>query len=164
MDGGAGNDTYVVDSTLDTVTEALAGAAGGVDVVQSAVTFSLNTLGNVEHLTLTGTDHIDGTGNALNNTLTGNSGNNLLDGGTGADRMAGGLGNDTYVRDAATDVITEGFNAGIDTLRSALNYTLGANVENLELTETAVIGTGNALANHLTGTSGNNTLSGLAGR
>ncbi len=181
MDGGAGNDTYVVESALDTVTESVAGAAGGVDVVQSAMTFSLASLGNVEHLTLTGSGDESGTGNSLNNILTGNSGNNqltggagndtlvgglgndVLDGGTGADRMAGGFGNDTYVRDAATDVITEGLNAGTDTVRSALNYTLGANVENLELIGTAVIGTGNALANSLTGNDGNNTLTGLAG-
>ncbi len=181
MDGGAGNDTYVVDSALDTVTESLAGATGGVDTVQSAVTFSLATLGNVEHLTLTGTDNINGTGNALTNILTGNSGNNqltggagndtlvgglgndVLDGGTGNDSMAGGLGDDTYVRDSATDVITEGLTAGTDTVQSALNYTLGANVENLELTGTAVTGTGNALNNSLTGNSGNNTLTGLAG-
>ncbi|MBH0182966.1 MAG: calcium-binding protein [Nitrospira sp.] len=176
LDGGAGNDTYVVDSTLDTVTEALAGAVGGVDVVQS-----LATHGNIEHLTLTGNGNDSGTGNSLNNILTGNSGNNqltggagndtlvgglgndLLDGGAGADRMTGGLGDDTYVRDAATDVITEGLTAGTDTVQSALNYTLGANVENLELTGTAVTGTGNALQNTLTGNSGNNTLSGLAG-
>ena len=181
MDGGAGNDTYVVDSAGDTVTESLAGAAGGVDVVQSAVTFSLATLGNVEHLTLTGTDDINGTGNGLANTLTGNSGDNVLtggagndrlignagndtlDGGAGVDTMIGGLGDDTYVRDAATDVITEGLNAGTDTVQSSLNYTLAANLENLELTGAALTGTGNTLNNIITGTSGNNTLTGLAG-
>jgi len=181
MDGGAGNDTYVVDSALDMVTESVAGAAGGVDVVQSAMTFSLDALGNVEHLTLTGTDGTNGTGNSLNNILTGNTGNNqltggagndrligndgndTLDGGAGVDTMIGGLGDDTYVRDTATDVITEGLNAGTDTVQSSLNYTLGANVENLELTGMAVTGMGNALANSLTGNSGNNILTGLAG-
>ena len=46
---------------------------------------------------------------------------------------------------------------------ASLNYTLGANVENLELTGSALNGTGNAFANVITGNSGNNRLSGLAG-
>ena len=37
--------------------------------------------GNVENLTLTGAGNINGTGNALANTITGNSGNDRLDGG-----------------------------------------------------------------------------------
>ena len=48
-----GNDTYVVDSVGDTVTETLAGVAGGTDLVQSAAaSFTLGA--NVENLTLTG--------------------------------------------------------------------------------------------------------------
>jgi Ca2+-binding RTX toxin-like protein len=47
---------------------------------------------------------------------------------------------------------------------SFLNYTLGANVENLQLTDVADLkGTGNTLNNVLAGNSGNNLLSGLAG-
>src|SRR5262249_48623670 len=88
MDGGAGNDIYVVDSLGDTVTELVAGTAGGVDLVQSAVDFTLGP--NLENLTLTGTDNINGTGNNLNNILMGNSGNNALDGGLGIDKLAGG--------------------------------------------------------------------------
>ena len=79
MDGGAGNDTYVVNSLGDSVTETLAGAAGGTDLVQSAVDFTLGA--NVENLTLTGVAHLNGTGNAQANVLTGNSGDNVLDGG-----------------------------------------------------------------------------------
>jgi Ca2+-binding RTX toxin-like protein len=178
LTGGAGNDTYIVQNDADLVVESL---TPGIDLVQSsAASFTLDA--NVENLTLTGTDNLTGTGNALNNLLTGNSGDNVLsggdgtdtltggagndtlDGGAGTDKMAGGLGDDTYVVNLTTDVVTETLNAGTDKVFSSITYTLGANVENLRLTGTDNInGTGNALMNVLTGNSGNNTLSGLAG-
>lgn len=160
MIGGAGNDTYVVDNTADVVNEA---ASAGTDLVQSSASYTLAT--NVENLTLTGTAAINGTGNAQANILTGNNGNNILDGGTGVDTLIGGMGDDTYVIDTASDIITELANAGIDTVLSAINYTLGAssNLENLTLTGTAATGTGNNLANILIGNSSANTLDGGAG-
>jgi Ca2+-binding RTX toxin-like protein len=160
MDGGAGNDIYVVDNTGDVVTE---GLNAGTDTVQSSIAYTLGA--NVENLTLTGTAAINGTGNTLNNILTGNSGNNILNGGAGIDTMDGGAGNDTYVVDNTGDVVTEGLNAGTDTVQSSIAYTLGANVENLTLTGTAAInGTGNTLNNVLTGNSGNNILNGGVGK
>ena len=159
MAGSAGNDTYVVDNVGDVVTE---GLNAGTDLVQASVTYALSA--NVENLTLTGADAINGTGNALNNTLTGNAGNNVLDGGTGNDSMAGGAGNDTYVVDSTSDVVTEAASAGTDTVQSSATYTLGVNVENLTLTSAVAInGTGNTLDNLLTGNSAVNTLTGGAG-
>ena len=117
MVGGAGNDTYVVDDTSDVVTEA---SGEGTDTVQSSVTYTLSS--DVDNLTLTGSDNINGTGNALANTLTGNAGVNTLvggsgndsligadgadtlDGGAGVDTLVGGAGNDTYVVDDTSDV------------------------------------------------------------
>lgn len=159
MTGMAGNDTYFVDDILDVVIEA---ANGGTDTVQVGFSYTLGA--NIEKLLLTGSANIDGTGNALVNTLTGNSGDNTLDGGAGADKMYGGLGNDTYIVDSTTDGVTEGAGAGHDTVRAGVSVILAANVEDLVQTGSANIkGTGNTLDNAMYGNSGNSTLDGGAG-
>ncbi|WP_416740174.1 matrixin family metalloprotease [Pseudomonas sp. NFX71] len=161
--GGAGNDTYVVDNIGDTVIET-GTSLTEIDTVRASINYTLDA--NVENLTLTGSDHLNGTGNALNNILLGNSGNNVLDGGLGADRMVGGTGNDTYVVDNLKDVVSEtGTLAGeIDTVVASISYTLGANLENLTLTGSDNLnGTGNALNNVLIGNDGNNLLNGGLG-
>jgi serralysin len=139
------------------VNEIIAGAAGGVDTVQSSLDFSLATLVNIEKLTLAmGFGDIDATGNGLNNTLTGNEGANKLDGGVGNDTMIGGKGDDTYVVNSAGDVVNETIAAdgGKDTVESFFTFSLATrpNIENLTLVGGAAInGTGNALANVITG-------------
>jgi Ca2+-binding RTX toxin-like protein len=160
MTGGLGDDTYVVDALGDKVVES--SAAGGIDTVESGISFTLGA--NLENLTLTGSGNINATGNTLNNILTGNSGSNLLDGKTGADAMAGGAGNDTYIVDNAADTVTEGLGNGVDLVRSSVSRVLEANVENLTLTGSAAVnGTGNELENVLTGNAANNVLSGSGG-
>jgi trimeric autotransporter adhesin len=169
MLGGAGNDTYAVNVTTDVVTEL---ANEGIDTVQSTVTLTLTNL-NLENLTLTGSNVINGSGNAnnnvlignsANNTLTGAAGNDTLDGGLGNDTMVGGAGNDIFVVNVATDVTTENTNEGTDTVQSAVAWTLGTNLENLALTgSNAVNGSGNASANVLVGNAAANLLNGLAG-
>jgi Ca2+-binding RTX toxin-like protein len=158
--GGTGDDIYVVDSTIDVITE---NANEGTDTVQSSVTFSLAALPNVENLTLTGLGAINGTGNAGNNVITGNTANNTLEGGTGVDTLVGGTGDDIYQVDSITDVITENANEGTDTVQSSVTFSLAAlpNIENLTLTGSAAIdGTGNTGNNILAGNTANNTLSG----
>jgi Ca2+-binding RTX toxin-like protein len=129
---------------------------------------------NIENLTFTGVGSFSGTGNALANLLTGGAGNDTLSGaagndtlvgGTGADTMAGGLGNDTYVVDDAGDVVTEAAGAGTDTVQTSVtSYALGLNLENLTFTGVGSFsGTGNALANLLTGGAGDDTLDGGLG-
>ncbi len=159
--GGAGNDTYVVNSTGDVVVE---NSSQGTDAVYSSVTYSLSA--NVENLILTGSSAINGTGNALNNTITGNGASNSLNGWIGADRLVGGLGNDHYVRDNSGDVISETstITTEIDTVYSSISYSLTTNLENLILIGASNInGTGNGLANTVTGNSGNNSLNGSMG-
>ena len=166
--GGLGNDSYTVDNSADAVLE---NANEGTDSVSASVTYTLAA--NVENLTLTGSSALNGTGNALDNTLTGNSGNNILtgnagndtlNGGSGSDTLRGGLGNDTYVVNSTGDVVTENAGEGTDTVQSSITYTVGNNVENLTLTGTSTLNaTGNTLDNVLTGNSANNTLTGNAG-
>jgi Ca2+-binding RTX toxin-like protein len=88
----------------------------------------------------------------------------------GADVLEGGLDNDVYIisdqGDPTLDTVVEGFNEGIDTVDAFVNYTLGANVENLVLNFGgfgAIQGTGNNLDNTILGNTANNTLSGLGG-
>ncbi|QLY67952.1 hypothetical protein HV241_02445 [Citrobacter freundii] len=110
-----------------------------------------------------GADNLQGgTGN---DKMTGGAGNDRLDGGEGADVMVGGLGNDTYIVDNNGDVVTEGLNGGTDAVQTTLhNYTLTNNVENLVFTGTgAFTGRGNAIANTITGGSGNDFLYGMGG-
>jgi Ca2+-binding RTX toxin-like protein/subtilisin-like proprotein convertase family protein len=168
--GGVGDDTYMVDSIADIVTENL---NEGTDTVVSSIAYTLGA--NVENLTLTGTAALDGTGNTLNNTIIGNAavnvlnggaGNDTLDGGADADTLIGGTGNDTYVVNDIGDVVTETstLTTEIDTVQSGITYTLGANVENLTLTGAAAInGTGNTLNNVLTGNTAANVLNGGTG-
>ena len=177
--GGKGNDTYVVDDVKDIVDErgAKNRDSGGNDTVKSSVTWSLNTaLGAyIENLTLTGSDAINGEGNAKANKIIGNdgvnilwgfAGNDILDGGKGADFLHGGLGNDTYVVDDIKDVCDESTNGGgIDTVKASVSFELKSLLlENLTLTGTDTInGTGNDGANVLIGNSGNNILKGFGG-
>jgi Ca2+-binding RTX toxin-like protein len=184
--GGVGNDSYTVDSIGDVIIE---DANSGTDTVFASISYTLTD--NVEHLTLTGTANIDGTGNSRNNNITGNTGNNSLSGGAGNDSLSGGagddmlngddgndtlsggagndilkggLGNDSYSVGSIGDVVIEEADSGIDSVTAVISYTLTDNVENLILTGTlAIAGTGNKLSNSITGNSGNNILTGDAG-
>ncbi len=161
--GGTGDDIYIVDNASDVVTE---NAGEGTDTIRTSLTsYSLASLANVENLTYTGTSAFTGTGNASANVITGGAGNDILDGGAGADTLIGGLGDDTYFVDNAGDVIVENAGEGTDTVKTALaSYALSANVENLVFTGSAAFtGTGNDIANNLTGGAGADTLSGGAG-
>ncbi|MCC7464441.1 MAG: putative Ig domain-containing protein, partial [Gammaproteobacteria bacterium] len=168
LSGGMGNDTYVVQQSNDVTLE---NPQEGTDSVCSSVSWVLGS--DIENLTLTGTENIDGTGNALGNVLIGNSGanalaggagNDFLNGGYGADVLSGGAGDDFYYVDDAADTVYEVAGEGVDTVSSSVTFVLGANTEGLVLTGfSSINGTGNELANTLVGNFGSNVLDGGAG-
>jgi Ca2+-binding RTX toxin-like protein len=162
LDGGQGGDTYALTSFASaTIVD-----AAGIDTVTSTISRSLVTFAAIENLTLLGGANIDGTGNALDNTITGNAGDNLLDGGVGVDTLSGGAGNDGYALSSESDVVVESAGGGNDTITSTIGRSLAAyaNVENLTLLGSSDIdGTGNGLDNFLQGNAGDNILDGGAG-
>ena len=133
------------------------------DIVVDVQNLTLNGTANADTLTGgSGNDTLNGYGG--NDTLVGNAGNDVLDGGAGDDTMQGGAGDDTYVVDDAGDGVIENAGQGTDTVRTSIDYTLGAHVENLTLTGIfALTGIGNALDNVLRGNGAGSALHGLAG-
>ena len=108
--GGAGNDSYIVDSPQILVGEAY---GGGEDTVYtSAQSFNITSYVEIIYL-LDGAQNVNGKhgsntihGNAADNRLSGasgddelngNGGNDILDGGVGEDRINGGSGSDIAV-------------------------------------------------------------------
>jgi trimeric autotransporter adhesin len=113
MRGGAGDDFYYVENSGDVVTE---NADQGIDHVYSTISHTLAA--NVETLVLqAGAGAIDGSGNALDNSIYGNESDNeirgydgedLLKGGGGADELLGGKDNDELHGEAGDDVLGGG--------------------------------------------------------
>lgn len=96
--------------------------------------------------------------------LYGGAQNDTLEGGLGDDYMEGGSGDDTYsVRDVG-DVVVEAADGGRDLVRSAIDFTLGDNLEDLFLTGNgSTRGFGNDLDNRIDGNAGRNFIDGAAG-
>jgi Ca2+-binding RTX toxin-like protein len=128
MNGGLGNDTYVV-TAGDVLSD-----PGGIDTVLSDINWSLQA--GFENLTATGTGPVQLTGNNDANVLTGNSGNNFFNPRGGNDTIDGADGDD-WVRLGGGGVPTYGNklidgNIGFDTLdfggfaRSAIVVDLAA--------------------------------------
>jgi Ca2+-binding RTX toxin-like protein len=109
MKGGTGDDVFRVGSSGDVVVE-LAGE--GDDHVFSTVSHTLGS--NVEQLTLDGAAAINGTGNALANTIVGNAAANVLKGMAGDDRLEGGAGDDTLYGGTGKDILAGGRHNGHD--------------------------------------------------
>lgn len=174
---GSGNDTLDGGNGIDTADYHLASSGVTLSLASAAAQapgtgLGLDVLRNIENLLGSNwADRLTGnraanqlTGGAGADTLLGAAGNDTLDGGTGSDLLAGGSGNDRYLVDDREDQLREGSNAGIDTVISAINWTLGDNFENLTLTGTqAYVGYGNSANNRIIGNALNNRLSGFSG-
>lgn len=193
LSGGKGADTFTVNAGTDTVTDLGLGSdilfvgAGatanaiaakgftatvgtvnnGTTVITGAGSINLSLATGSNGFTITSTAAKGTlTGTVLADTINGSSGSDTIVGFGGADSLTGGDGDDTYVIVNDQQVIVEGTSAPVkagDLVKSAINYTLGDNVENLTLTDSATIATGNGLANKLTANDLGNTLDGLAG-
>lgn len=105
---------------------------------------------------MNGDDQLTGGGGA--DVLSGGLGNDSLDGGAGADKMIGGLGDDIYRVGETGDRVIEQAGQGHDRVISSIEYTLGPNVEDLQLTDSAFYGGGNALDNVIIGNDVGNLL------
>jgi serralysin len=130
MNGGSGNDVYVVNSTGDTVTE-ISGSGSGLDTVRTTLSsYNLTTVANVEYVTYEGTGSFTGTGNALNNTLTASSGNDVLEGGAGKDILNGGAGTDTLQGGTGADTLDGGTGAD-DFIFAAVDHSLPGQMDTI---------------------------------
>ena len=142
------------------------------------------TVGNPYDIIIHGTDQADVIyGSFGGEAIYGLAGNDTISGGGGSDQLYGGSGDDTYIISApppydpyagaapgtppdpnAHATVVENAGEGTDLVQSEIDFTLGANVENLTLIGTAAIdGTGNELANILIGNDQSNTLAGGSG-
>lgn len=152
LQGGGGNDTYLVDAAGDTIVEFF---DEGRDSVRTAIPIYV-LQANIEDLIFTGISSAVLVGNALSNHIAG---------GPGDDEMIGGDGDDTYVTTLG-DTIVELDGEGNDTIETVSNdYSLVVpNIENVTF-----IGSGparlegNAADNRLVGGLDADTLIGLAG-
>jgi Ca2+-binding RTX toxin-like protein len=148
--GLKGNDIYSVDHAGDEVKEK---QNEGADTVETEITYKLAA--NVENLTLTGNAAINGTGNALNNSIYGNIANNTLSGGFGDDVLQGDSGNDILNGGAGNDFLYSG--SGKDVLTGEVGD------DRLEGGYGNDILKGGAGNDRLFGDSGNDILNGGAG-
>ncbi len=125
MLGGADDDTYIVDSSMDSAFEAV--GEGALDRVQTSVNYALEAGSEIELLETTdkaGSTALVLIGNEFGNNIIGNDGANGLIGGMGLDVMTGNGGGDVFwwsstaeTADnlAGADVVKD-FVAGLDIL------------------------------------------------
>ena len=160
IDGGAGNDIIYSQGNDMGATEIVHGGAGNDTIYVNGFTASGN----------------------YGSYVYGDDGNDTLDASVGdvQSGLYGGTGNDTYIINNLNNAVIEDSNAGIDTVKSSVTFslqygeflvpnygslsTVSDDVENLTLTGTGNInGLGNALANYILGNTGSNLLQGRDG-
>lgn len=150
LEGGTGNDTYVLQGSFIIIEE----ADGGTDAVEVRI-LDYTLADNIEDADLTGTVRTTLTGNAGDNilrildmamgsTLDGGLGNDSLTGAVGNDDLFGGLGNDVLSGGGGVDQLFGG--AGNDTLDggSGADTLLGGAGNDLYIVDSSDIVTENA--------------------
>lgn len=116
LQGGLGDDRYVVQAVGDTVYEE---AGQGTDTVETGL--SAFTLGaHVENLVHTGGANFTGTGNALANALAGAAGNDVLRGAGGDDVLTGGGATDIAVLSGVAADYQIAYGAGFVTVTDSI--------------------------------------------
>jgi Ca2+-binding RTX toxin-like protein len=179
LQGGSGDDVYIVSTALDKISD-----LGGTEIVRSSVSYNLGSslVSGLEHLLYTGSAAATLTGSDLDNSLTsesstadtlvGGKGSDTLRGGGGADSMVGGLGNDFYVISSGFEILQENPGEGdrdtalVDISGPSVFYTLtsASAVENITYTGIgyATLG-GSDFANTIIGGNASNSLAGNGG-
>ena len=170
LEGGAGNDNYIIDSSNDFVVETAGNGTG--DRIFTSISYAIGPGVDIEILSTddeAGTASITLVGNELDNHLIGNDGANVLFGQTGDDILEGLLGNDQYIVNSASDRIVDAIGGGIDIVFATTSYQLesGQEIETLTPYDTGATDTlnltGNEFAQIVFGNAGDNRLNGGGG-
>jgi len=184
-----GFDIDLSDSSIFLNTENVIGSVFQDSITGSAAGNALDGQGGADMISgLAGNDVL--TGGADNDTLLGNdgddvleggNGNDTLNGGSGADQLLGGRNNDTLIANGGADyaaggtgddryvvsdlsaTLVELSDQGTDEVRTSIDWSLGANFENLSSRGVGLALTGNLAANVITGDQGNNIIDGMDG-
>ena len=186
IDGGNGTDT--VDYSHETGASGVSVNLGPDGMVangypgvpgpsQASDTFGeIDTLISIERvITGAGSDAV--VGSTASEYFETRAGDDYLSGGGGTDTFVGGSGDDHYIVEGTAtvhnnggisfgevDQVVEQAGDGVDNVTANVTYTLGANVENLQLIgDLDLAGFGNSLNNVIIGNAGDNFLRGLEG-
>jgi Ca2+-binding RTX toxin-like protein len=167
MQGGTGDDTYVVEAAGDNLIEF---AGEGHDRVLTTLT-SFTLSANIEDLKYSGVQSFTGIGNELGNTIQGGSGNDVLAGLGGDNVLNGTGGSDTADYSAAPGAISVDLSAGqgqngyggTDTYFSIENVIGSSNADTIIGNSANNILNGGAGVDILRGGDGDDTLIGGAG-
>ncbi|MDB5495349.1 MAG: endo,3,4-beta-glycanase, C-terminal secretion signal protein, partial [Phenylobacterium sp.] len=119
MTGGAGDDTYYLQSSGNQIVEQ---PGGGADMIVAWANTSLANYANIENLKIDG-DGIYGAGDSHDNIIYAGSGAEQLYGGAGQDVLVAGSGADTFIvnKGEGSDAIY-GFKAASDVVRLSAGY------------------------------------------
>jgi Ca2+-binding RTX toxin-like protein len=149
LEGGKGDDIYVLSDTLDTLVES---NNSGSDTVQLAADYSgsgFTLADRFENLSASGSTGFTLTGNDKDNRIEGNSGANTLSGLEGNDYLLGGGGNDSLTGGDGADVfawkLADRGVAGAPAVDTITDFTYGTGFSTVEGAGGVAVGGGDVL-------------------